>query len=162
MHALSALQARNASWQGRPFVGPAGGILAKALADAGIERRAVFVTNAVKHFKFEQRGKRRLHKRPNAYEIDRCHWWLDFERTIVRPDILVALGATAIRSVSGRPLAINKIRGRVIPLSDGCHMLATIHPSYILRIEDDADKRAQYKQFVADLKVCAKVLAKVA
>ena len=147
---------------GRPFVGPAGGILAKALADAGIERRAVFVTNAVKHFKFEQRGKRRLHKRPNAYEIDRCHWWLDFERTIVRPDILVALGATAIRSVSGRPLAINKIRGRVMPLRDGGHMLATIHPSYILRIEDEADKRAQYKQFVADLKVCAKVLAKVA
>ena len=147
---------------GRPFVGPAGGILAKALADAGIERRAVFVTNAVKHFKFEQRGKRRLHKRPNAYEIDRCHWWLDFERTIVRPDIIVALGATAIRSVSGQPLAINKIRGRVMPLSDGGRMLATIHPAYILRIEDEADKRAQYKQFVADLKVCAKVLAKVA
>ena len=148
--------------QGRPFVGPAGGILAKALADAGIERKAVFVTNAVKHFKFEQRGKRRLHKRPNAYEIDRCRWWLDFERKIVRPDIVVALGATAIRSVSGRPLLINKIRGRVLPLPDGGQMVATIHPSYILRIEDEADKRTQYQQFVADLKVCAKILAKAA
>ncbi|MGA8561803.1 MAG: UdgX family uracil-DNA binding protein [Pseudolabrys sp.] len=128
--------------QGRPFVGPAGGILAKALVDAGIERKAVFVTNAVKHFKFEPRGKRRLHKRPNAYEIDRCHWWLDFERKLVRPDIVVALGATAIRSVSGRPLPINKIRGRVLPISDGGQMVATIHPSYILRIEDEADKNA--------------------
>jgi len=148
--------------QGKPFVGPAGAILAKALADAGIERRTVFVTNAVKHFKFEPRGKRRLHKRPNAYEIDRCHWWLDIERMLVKPEIIVALGATAIRSVSGRPFPINKIRGRVMPLSEGGQMLATIHPSYILRIEDDADKRAQYKQFVADLKVCAKVLAKAA
>ena len=83
--------------QGKPFVGPAGGVLAKALADAGIDRRLVFVTNAVKHFKFEQRGKRRLHKRPNAYEIDRCHWGLDFERRLVKPDIVVALGATAVR-----------------------------------------------------------------
>ena len=148
--------------QGRPFVGPAGGILAKALADAGIERDEVFVTNAVKHFKFEPRGKRRLHKRPNAYEIDRCHLWLDIERTLVRPDIVVALGATALRSISGKPLSINKIRGRVLPLPDGGQMLATIHPSYILRIEDDADKRAQYKRLVADLKVCARTLAKAA
>ncbi|MFZ1194290.1 MAG: UdgX family uracil-DNA binding protein [Pseudolabrys sp.] len=148
--------------QGRPFVGPAGGVLAKALVDAGIERKAVFVTNAVKHFKFEPRGKRRLHKRPNAYEIDRCHWWLDFERKLVRPDIVVALGATAIRSVSGRPLPINKIRGRVLPISDGGQMVATIHPSYILRIDDEADKQTQYRQFVADLKICAKILTKAA
>jgi uracil-DNA glycosylase len=145
--------------QGRPFVGPAGGVLAKALEDARIDRKQVFITNAVKHFKFEPRGKRRLHKRPNAYEIDRCHWWFDYERKIVRPDVIVALGATAIRSVSGRPLTINKIRGRVISLADGGHMLATIHPSYILRIEDDADKRAQYRKFVADLKICRKFLA---
>ena len=148
--------------KGRPFVGPAGRILDEALADAGIERDVVFVTNAVKHFKFDQRGKRRLHKRPNAYEIDRCHWWLDFERKLVRPDIVVALGATALRSVSGKPLAINKFRGRVMPLPDGGRMLATIHPSYILRIEDEADKRAQYRQFVADLKVCAKFIRKAA
>lgn len=148
--------------QGKPFVGPAGGVLAKALEDAGIERNLVFVTNAVKHFKFEARGKRRLHKRPNAYEIDRCHWWLDLERSLVRPDIIVALGATAIRSVCGRPLTINKVRGHIMSLPDGGRMLATIHPSYILRIEDDADKRAQYKRFVADLKVCAKALAEAA
>ena len=148
--------------QGKPFVGPAGGVLAKALEEAGIEREAVFVTNAVKHFKFEPRGKRRLHKRPNAYEIDRCHWWLDFERKLVRPDIIVALGATAVRSVSGRPFSINKIRGHIMPLRDGGRMLATIHPSYILRIDDEDDKRAQYKNFVADLKVCVKALAKAA
>lgn len=145
--------------QGHPFVGPAGGVLEKALDDAGIARDEVFITNAVKHFKFEPRGKHRLHKRPNAYEIDRCHWWLDFERKLVKPQILVALGATAVRSVSGRPLAINKIRGRVIELPGGGRMLATIHPSYILRIDDEADKRAQYKAFVGDLQVCAKVLA---
>jgi uracil-DNA glycosylase len=144
--------------QGRPFVGPAGGVLIKALADAGIDRGLVFVTNAVKHFKFELRGKRRLHKRPNAYEIDRCHWWLDFERAIVKPQIVVALGATAVRSVCGRPLAINKIRGRIVTLKDGGRMLATIHPSYILRIDDEADKRAQYRRFVADLKTSAQAM----
>ena len=148
--------------QGKPFVGPAGGVLVRALEDAEIDRKLVFVTNAVKHFKFEPRGKRRLHKRPNAYELGRCHWWLDYERSIVRPGIIVALGATAIRSVSGRPITINKIRGRVMSLPDGGHMLATIHPSYILRIEDVAAKRAQYRKFVADLKVCRKFLAKAA
>jgi uracil-DNA glycosylase family protein len=145
--------------QGKPFVGPAGGMLAKALEDAGIDRDAVFVTNAVKHFKFEQRGKRRLHKRPNAYEIDRCHWWLDFERALVKPDIVVALGATAVRSISGRPTSINKIRGRVLTLQDGGRMLATIHPSYILRIEDEADKRAEYRKFVTDLRACTREIA---
>ena len=145
--------------QGKPFVGPAGGMLAKALEDAGIDRDAVFVTNAVKHFKFEQRGKRRLHKRPNAYEIDRCHWWLDFERRLVKPDIVVALGATAVRSISGRPTSINKIRGRVLTLQDRGRMLATIHPSYILRIEDEADKRAEYRKFVTDLRACAREVA---
>ena len=148
--------------QGKPFVGPAGGVLEKALEDARIDRKLVFITNAVKHFKFELRGKRRLHKRPNAYEIDRCHWWLDYERAIIRPDVIVALGATAIRSVSGRPLTINKIRGRVMPLAGGGNMLATIHPSYILRIKDDADKLTQYRQFVADLTICRKFLSEAA
>jgi uracil-DNA glycosylase len=148
--------------KGKPFVGPAGRILDEALADAGIERGTTFVTNAVKHFKFEQRGKRRLHKRPNSYEIDRCHWWLELERKLLKPDILVALGATAVRSLSGRPLPINKIRGRVIQLADGGRMLATIHPSYLLRIQDKADKVAQYKRFVADLRICAKALLKPA
>jgi DNA polymerase len=148
--------------KGKPFIGPAGRVLNEALADAGIERSVTFVTNAVKHFKFEQRGKRRLHKRPTAYEIDRCNWWLELERELVKPEILVAFGATAVRSLSGRPLAINKIRGRIVKLADGSRMLATIHPSYLLRIKDDADKRAQYKRFVADLKICAKALAKSA
>jgi DNA polymerase len=148
--------------QGKPFVGPAGGILAKALAEAGIERGDVFITNAVKHFKFEPRGKRRLHKRPNAYEIDRCHWWLEFERDIVKPELIVALGATAVRSITGKPLSINKIRGKLLPMQSGRRMLATIHPSYILRIRDDADKQAQYRQFVADLKTCVRALAKAA
>jgi len=148
--------------QGKPFVGPAGRILAQALEEAGIERDEVFITNAVKHFKFEERGKRRLHKRPDVYEIERCHWWLDLERRIVGPSVIVALGATAVRSVSGRPLAINKIRGRVTPLADGGQMVATIHPSYILRIEDETDKREQYRQFVEDLKACKRVLAETA
>jgi DNA polymerase len=148
--------------QGHPFVGPAGGMLAKALADAGIDRADVFVTNAVKHFKFEQRGKRRLHKRPNAYEIDRCHLWFEFERRLVKPEIVVALGATALRSIAGKPLAINRVRGKVMPLVGGGRMLATIHPSYILRVPDDADRRTLYSGFVADLKTCARALSKAA
>ncbi len=99
-----------------------------------------------------------MHKRPNAYEIDRCHWWLEFERKLVKPDILVALGATAVRSVAGRPHSINKIRGHLMQLADGSRMIATIHPSYLLRIRDEADKRAQYKRLVADLNICAKAL----
>jgi DNA polymerase len=146
--------------KGRPFVGPAGAVLDKALAEAGIERGDVFITNAVKHFKFEPRGKRRLHKRPNAYEIDRCHWWLAFERDIVKPEIIVALGATAVRSITRKPISISKIRGRLLPTQSGLRMLATIHPSYILRIRDDHDKKAQYRQFVHDLRLCAHELAK--
>jgi len=145
--------------QGRPFVGPAGGVLPEALEDAKLDRKLIFVTNAVKHFKFEPRGKRRLHKRPSAYEIDRCHWWLDAERMFVQPALVVALRATAVRSVSGRPLTISKVRGRILSLADVGHVLATINPSYILRIDDDADRRAQYREFVADLKVCREFLA---
>jgi len=138
---------------GHPFVGPAGRVLNKALADAGLDRKALFVTNAVKHFKFEPRGKRRLHKRPNAYEIDRCHLWLEFERRIVKPGLIVAMGATAVRSVSGKPLTIAKVRGSILTLADGIRMIATIHPSYLLRIRDPADRKAQYRLFVRDLKL---------
>jgi DNA polymerase len=148
--------------EGRPFVGPAGGILAKALEEAGIDRDQVFVTNAVKHFKFEPRGKRRLHKRPNAHEIDRCHVWFDVERKLIKPVLVVALGATAVRSVSGRPTAINKIRGKVMPLKDGGRMLATVHPSAILRAPEDEARHAMFRAFVADLKVGARMLAKAA
>jgi DNA polymerase len=144
--------------KGHPFVGPAGGILSKALDEAGIERGEVFVTNAVKHFKFEQRGKRRLHKRPNAYEIDRCHVWFDLERKLVKPEIIVAMGATAVRSIAGKPLAIARIRGRVLALDGIGRMLATIHPSYILRVREEDERHALFAQFVVDLKTCAREL----
>jgi len=141
---------------GRPFVGPAGRVLDRALADAGLDRTKIFVTNAVKHFKFEPRGKRRLHKKPNTYEIQRCRWWNEFERGIVKPRLVLALGATAARSVFDRVVTVTAVRGKIIELAEGGHATATIHPSYLLRIEDEADKRAQYKDFVADLKLCAK------
>jgi uracil-DNA glycosylase len=148
--------------EGRPFVGPAGRVLDRAIAEAGLDRRKIFVTNAVKHFKFEQRGKRRLHKKPNAYEIDRCRWWQEQELRIIKPELVVALGATALRSLTGRPTAIVKLRGRVVPLADGTPLIATIHPSYLLRIRDDNDKAVEYSRFVNDLRLCAKLLEKVA
>jgi DNA polymerase len=148
--------------EGKPFVGPAGRMLDRAIAESGLDRRRIFVTNAVKHFKFEQRGKRRLHKKPNAYEIDRCHWWQEQELRIIKPELIVALGATAIRSLTGKPLSITKLRGRAYPLADGTPMIATIHPSYLLRIRDDDDKDAEYRRFVSDLRLCARLLEKVA
>jgi len=144
---------------GKPFVGPAGRILDQALADAGIARSDTFVTNAVKHFKFEERGKRRLHKRPNAYEIERCKWWLDQERAIVKPAAIVALGATAARSLFGRVVTITRMRGETHRLADGTPAFVTIHPSWLLRIEDEADKKREYRAFVDDLHQAAKVLA---
>jgi uracil-DNA glycosylase family protein len=142
---------------GKPFVGPAGRLLDQALADAGIPRNRTFVTNAVKHFKHEMRGKRRLHKRPNAYEIARCKWWLDLERRVVKPEVVVALGATAARSLTGRAVTIAKVRGAPIDLNDGARLVVTIHPSALLRIEDEADKRAKYREFVKDLKAAARL-----
>jgi uracil-DNA glycosylase family protein len=136
---------------GKPFVGPAGRILDRALEAAGIDRAEVFVTNAVKHFKHEMRGKRRLHKRPNAYEIERCRWWLETERAIVRPAAIVALGASAAHSVLGRAVGIFKARGQAFALADGTAAFVTIHPSYLLRIQDRADKEREYRGFVADL-----------
>jgi DNA polymerase len=147
---------------GKPFVGPAGRMLDKAIIEAGIDRKQVFVTNAVKHFKFEPRGKRRLHKKPNAHEIDRCHWWLDVEKALVKPQIVVALGATALRSISGKPLSVSKVRGRFLPMHTGGRFIATIHPSYLLRIKDEADKRRQYEMFVADLALCREALKRAA
>jgi DNA polymerase len=143
---------------GKPFVGPAGRMLDKAIVEAGIDRKLVFVTNAVKHFKFEPRGKRRLHKKPNAHEIDRCRWWLEIEKALVKPQIVVALGATALRSIAGKPLAISKVRGRFLPMRSGGRFIATIHPSYLLRIKDEADKDRQYAMFVDDLALCREAL----
>src|SRR5258707_14569648 len=145
---------------GKPFVGPAGRVLDRALADAGIPRTEVFVTNAVKHFKYEMRGKRRLHKRPNAYEIERCKIWLDLERAIVKPAAIVALGATAARSLLGRSVTIIEVRGRMLQLPDGTAAFVTIHPSWLLRMEDDADQQREYDNFVADLRPAARVLRK--
>jgi DNA polymerase len=145
---------------GKPFVGPAGRVLDRALEEAGVARAAAFVTNAVKHFKFEPRGKRRLHKRPSAYEIERCRWWLDQERAIVKPKVIVALGATAVRSLFGRPLAINKLRGEARELADGTPAFATVHPSALLRIQEEADEEREYRRFVADLRLVARFLAK--
>jgi uracil-DNA glycosylase len=142
---------------GRPFVGPAGRVLDRAIADAGIDRSAVFVTNAVKHFKFEPRGKRRLHKKPNAYEIERCRWRNGLERQIVDPALVVALGATAARSLLGRTVTISKVRGEVLT-SNGMRLVVTIHPSYLLRIEDEETKAREYEHFVADLRACVAVL----
>lgn len=143
---------------GKPFVGPAGRVLDRALADAGIPRKQTFVTNAVKHFKFEPRGKRRLHKKPSAYETDRCHWWLEQERAIVKPEFIVALGATAGRSLLGRAVTITKLRGEALSLSDGTQLLITIHPSALLRMQEEAEKRTAYAAFVKDLKVVARLV----
>jgi DNA polymerase len=140
---------------GKPFVGPAGRVLDQALHDAGIARQETFVTNAVKHFKYEMRGKRRLHKRPDAYEIERCKIWLDFERRLVKPSTIVALGVTAARSLTGRTLTIGKVRGKPIDLADGTRLIVTIHPSALLRVEDENERQIAYRSFVADLKAAA-------
>lgn len=137
---------------GRPFVGPAGRLFDAALAEAEIPRAAVFVTNAVKHFKFEQRGKRRLHARPNAGEIERCKWWLGQERKLVAPAVLVAMGATAVRSLLGRAVSVSSLRGEVTRLEDGTPMIATIHPSYLLRIREPEAREKERAGFVADLR----------
>jgi DNA polymerase len=136
---------------GKPFVGPAGRVLDRALEQAGIPRNAVFLTNAVKHFKHEMRGKRRLHKRPNAYEIERCHWWLESERAIVKPSVLIALGATAARSLLQRAATVSAMRGHPHVLDDDTIAFVTIHPSFLLRIRDEDDRDRKFRGFVADL-----------
>jgi len=146
---------------GKPFVGPAGRILDAALKDAGIPREDTFVTNAVKHFKHEMRGKRRLHKRPNIYEIERCKIWLDRERELVRPSIIIALGVTAARSLTGKTVTIAKMRKTPVDMADGTKLVVTVHPSALLRVEDENDRHAAYKDFVADLKAAAEA-AKIA
>jgi uracil-DNA glycosylase len=145
---------------GKPFVGPAGRILDKALRDAGIARNETFVTNAVKHFKYEVRGKRRLHKRPDNYEIERCKIWLEHERGLVKPSTIIALGVTAARSVTGKTVTIAKMRRSPVDLADGTKLVVTVHPSALLRIEDEKDKHAAYCDFVADLKAAASPPAK--
>jgi DNA polymerase len=137
----------NEDLSGRPFVGPAGKILDRAPQEAQITRRDIYVTNAVKHFKYEVRGKRRLHKRPNTEEIDQCKWWLDQELQLVRPRVVIALGATAARSLLGRVVTISSTRGVNQRLADGKIAVVTIHPSYLLRLRDAADKDREYRAF---------------
>ncbi len=134
----------------RPFVGPAGQLLDEYLYAAGIDRASAYVTNAVKHFKFTWKGKHRLHQSPTAKEIDTCRWWLDAERALVRPRIVLALGASAARGMLGRTVSINQVRGKPIMLDDGAELWVTVHPSYLLRLDGEA-REAQAALFAADL-----------
>ena len=138
---------------GRPFVGPAGQLLDRAIAEAGIVRAHVYVTNAVKHFKFEPRGKRRIHAKPDTTEITACNVWIEGERRAVRPAVTVLLGATAARAVLGRVVTIGRERGRPITLDGNTQAVVTVHPSYLLRLPDEDAKRREYASFVRDLTV---------
>lgn len=135
--------------EGSPFVGPAGRLLDAALADADLDPRTVYRTNAVKHFKWEERGKRRIHKRPSGSEMQACHTWLERELELVRPRVVVCLGATAARAVLGRPTTINAVRGRALDGPDGLPVVVTVHPSAVLRARDDRAKAG--RGLVADL-----------
>jgi DNA polymerase len=143
---------------GHPFVGPAGKLLDRALEEAGIDRRAVYVTNVVKHFKWEPRGKRRIHAKPNAGEISACRPWLETEIALLRPHILVCLGATAAQALLGRKFKVSQQRGEFVESSLAPLVTATVHPSSILRAPDDVARRAEMKRFVADLKRVAAAL----
>jgi len=147
---------------GKPFVGPAGLMLDRALKEAGIERPKVYVTNAVKHFKFVRRGKIRLHQKPNTPEIKACRQWYERELASIKPALVVAMGATAAQSVFGKITPINKTRGRLIDLDDGIKALVTVHPSYLLRLPDADAKAREYQRFVDDLKIAAQLLRKSA
>jgi DNA polymerase len=137
---------------GRPFVGPAGQVFDAALEEAGIDRARTYVTNSVKHFKFVQRGKRRLHSKPNGGEIQACRWWIDHERDLIKPPVTVALGASAARSLIGKVVTISGTRGQPLTLADGGECWVTIHPSFLLRIREEEDRHAERKRFVDDLK----------
>ena len=145
---------------GKPFVGPAGQMLDRALQEAGIERNKVYITGAVKHFKFVPRGKIRLHQKPNTSEIKACRPWYERELAAIKPELVVAMGATAAQCVFGKITPINKNRGRLIDLTEGVKVLVTVHPAYLLRLPD-ADARArEYENFVSDLKIAASLLGK--
>ena len=136
---------------GRPFMGPAGQLLDTMLAEAGLDRGAAYVTNAVKHFKFTPRGKRRMHQRPNAGEIDTCRWWLDLERQHVQPDLIIALGASAARGVLGHSVKISDVRGKIQPVPGGASLLVTVHPAYLLRLPDADRALTERQRFAQDL-----------
>ena len=144
---------------GRPFVGPAGRVLDEGLEQAGIDRALAYVTNVVKHFKWEPRGKRRIHAKPNWAEIAACRPWLDAELEVVKPKVLVCLGATAAQALLGRQFRVTKQRGVPVESDLAPHVIATVHPSSILRQETEEDRKTAMAEFVADLKVVAKLLA---
>lgn len=144
---------------GRPFVGPAGQVFDRALAEAGAARDQVFVTNAVKHFRHELRGKRRIHQTPSAGNVTACRWWLDAERRLVRPRVIVAMGATAALAVFGKSTPIGRMRGQAVQLPDQAQGVVTYHPSYLLRVPDADAKAKAYAMFVADLAFAWKLAA---
>jgi DNA polymerase len=141
---------------GKPFVGPAGKIMDRALEEAGIDRKQVYVTNAVKHFKWEPRGKRRLHKKPNSREIAACRPWLEAEMRLVRPKLVVAMGATAGQTIFGPSFRVIRERGKILSSKLAPRVLATVHPSSLLRQPDEESRHREYKNFVADLRVAVR------
>lgn len=143
---------------GKPFVGPAGRIMDQALEEAGIDRKRVYVTNAVKHFKWEPRGKRRIHRKPNSREIAACRPWLEAELRLVKPKLLVCLGATAAQAIFGPSFRVTRERGRVLSSKFESRVLATVHPSSLLRQPDEESRQREYKNFVADLRVAVKAV----
>lgn len=140
--------------QGHPFVGPAGAMLDRALNDAGLSRATVYISNCVKHFKFELRGKRRLHIKPSATEIEACHWWLTEELRLVQPKLVMALGGTAARALLGRQVIVSQVRGSPAKLSptSSIWVWVTIHPSFLLRVPDEAQRKVEYERFVQELR----------
>jgi uracil-DNA glycosylase len=146
---------------GKPFVGPAGKIMDRALEEAGIDRKSVYVTNAVKHFKCEPRGKRRIHKKPNAREIAACRPWLEAELRIVRPALVVALGVTAAQTIFGPAFRATRERGKILSSKLAPKVLATVHPSSLLRQPDEESRHREFKHFVSDLRIAVKAAGKV-
>jgi DNA polymerase len=142
---------------GKPFVGPAGKMFDAVLEEADFDRKKTYVTNAVKHFKFETRGKKRIHSKPNAGEIQACRWWLDNELKLIRPELAVALGATAAQSLLGKIVPVTKLRGTTVKRDDGLKVFITVHPSYLLRIPDEVAKQAERRRFLDDVKKVKKL-----
>jgi DNA polymerase len=145
---------------GRPFVGPAGALLDRALAEAGIERAEVYVTNIVKHFKWEPRGKRRIHKKPNALEIAACRPWFDAEIAVTKPDVIVCLGATAAQALLGKDFKVSRMRGEFVHSDLAPYVIATVHPASPLRAPDDESRRAEIQSFIEDIKKVARAIHK--
>lgn len=145
---------------GRPFVGPAGKLFDQVLQEAGVPRDETYVTNAVKHFKFTPRGKRRIHQKPNAGEVRACRWWLGQELDLLKPSIAVALGATAAQSLLGKAVPVTRMRGQIVESPEGLPVFITVHPSYLLRIPDEADKAAERERFVADMRAVKEMMGR--